>query len=50
LKSAPGASSARNRCLLATCPGRDLDSDLLYKFLLAEIAGQRGSYQVAAQA
>ncbi len=31
-------------------PGRDLDSDLLYKFLLAEIAGQRGSYQVAAQA
>jgi tetratricopeptide (TPR) repeat protein len=34
----------------ADLPGRDLDSDLLYKFLLAEIAGQRGSYQVAAQA
>ena len=31
-------------------PGRDLDADLLYKFLLGEIAGQRGSYQVAAQA
>jgi tetratricopeptide (TPR) repeat protein len=27
-----------------------LDSDLLYKFLLAEIAGQRGNYQIAAQA
>jgi len=34
----------------ADLPGRDLDSDLLYKFLLAEIAAQRGSYQVAAQA
>jgi tetratricopeptide (TPR) repeat protein len=34
----------------ADLPGRDLDSDLLYKFLLAEIAGQRGNYQVAAQA
>ncbi len=34
----------------ADLPGRDLDSDLLYKFLLAEIAGQRGSYQIAAQA
>lgn len=31
-------------------PGRTLDSDLLYKFLLAEIAAQRGNYQVAAQA
>jgi tetratricopeptide (TPR) repeat protein len=34
----------------ADLPGRDLDSDLLYKFLLAEIAAQRGSYQVAVQA
>jgi tetratricopeptide (TPR) repeat protein len=34
----------------ADLPGRNLDSDLLYKFLLAEIAGQRGSYQIAAQA
>src|SRR5262245_20073743 len=34
----------------AGLPDRSLDSDLLYKFLLAEIAGQRGSYQVAAQA
>lgn len=34
----------------ADLPGRELDSDLLYKFLLAEIAAQRGSYQVAAQA
>ncbi|MGQ0578616.1 MAG: tetratricopeptide repeat protein [Betaproteobacteria bacterium] len=34
----------------ADLPGRDLDSDLLYKFLLGEIAGQRGSYQIAAQA
>ncbi len=31
-------------------PAGDLDSDLLYKFLLGEIAGQRGSYQIAAQA
>lgn len=31
-------------------PSRDLDSDLLYKFLLAEIAAQRGEFQVAAQA
>ncbi len=31
-------------------PNRTLDSDLLYKFLLAEIAGQRGSHQIAAQA
>ena len=31
-------------------PDRSLDSDLLYKFLLAEIAGQRGNYQIAAQA
>lgn len=31
-------------------PNRDLDTDLLYKFLLAEIAGQRSNYQVAAQA
>jgi len=34
----------------ADLPGRNLDSELLYKFLLAEIASQRGSYQVAAQA
>jgi tetratricopeptide (TPR) repeat protein len=31
-------------------PDRSLDSSLLYTFLLAEIAGQRGSYQIAAQA
>ena len=31
-------------------PDRSLDSDLLYKFLLAEIAGQRGDYKLAAQA
>lgn len=31
-------------------PDRNLDSDLLYKFLLAEIASQRGNYQIAAQA
>jgi tetratricopeptide (TPR) repeat protein len=31
-------------------PDRSLDSDLLYKFLLAEIASQRGNYQIAAQA
>ena len=31
-------------------PDGSLDSDLLYKFLLAEIAGQRGNYQIAAQA
>ncbi len=31
-------------------PGRSLDSDLLYKFLLAEIATQRGNYQIASQA
>ena len=34
----------------ADLPDRKLDSDLLYKFLLAEIAGQRGNYQIAAQA
>ena len=34
----------------ADLPDRSLDSSLLYTFLLAEIAGQRGSYQVAAQA
>lgn len=34
----------------ADLPDRSLDSDLLYKFLLAEIAGQRGNYQIAAQA
>jgi len=34
----------------ADLPDRSLDSDLLYKFLLAEIAGQRGEYQIAAQA
>jgi tetratricopeptide (TPR) repeat protein len=34
----------------ADLPDRSLDSELLYKFLLAEIAGQRGDYQVAAQA
>jgi tetratricopeptide (TPR) repeat protein len=31
-------------------PNGVLDSDLLYKFLLAEIAAQRGNYQIAAQA
>lgn len=31
-------------------PDQSLDSSLLYAFLLAEIAGQRGNYQVAAQA
>ncbi len=31
-------------------PGTGLDSDLLYKFLLAEIAAQRGDFQVAAKA
>ena len=31
-------------------PDGSLDSELLYKFLLAEIAGQRGNYQLAAQA
>ena len=31
-------------------PTRQLDSDFLYKFLLAEIAGQRGNYQTAAKA
>ena len=30
-------------------PDRSLDSGLLYKFLLAEIAGQRGDYKLAAQ-
>ncbi|HEX4984725.1 MAG TPA: tetratricopeptide repeat protein [Burkholderiales bacterium] len=34
----------------ADLPDRKLDSDVLYKFLLAEIASQRGSYQVATQA
>ena len=34
----------------ADLPSRDLDSDLLYKFLLAEIAAQRGDFQIAAQA
>src|SRR5260221_4450057 len=34
----------------ADLPDRTLDSDLLYKFLLAEVAGQRGNYQLAAQA
>lgn len=31
-------------------PARNLDEELLYKFLLAEIAAQRGNMQVAAQA
>ena len=31
-------------------PERSLDADFLYKFLLAEIAGQRGDYKLAAQA
>jgi len=31
-------------------PDRSLDSSLLYTFLLAEIAGQRGNNQIAAQA
>ncbi|MEO8156293.1 MAG: tetratricopeptide repeat protein [Betaproteobacteria bacterium] len=34
----------------ADLPDRSLDSELLYKFLLAEIAGQRGDYQIAAKA
>jgi tetratricopeptide (TPR) repeat protein len=34
----------------AELPDRPLDSDLLYKFLLAEISVQRGNYQIAAQA
>ena len=34
----------------ADLPERSLDSDLLYKFLLAEVAVQRGNYQIAAQA
>lgn len=34
----------------AELPARSLDSDLLYKFLLAEIAAQREDYKVAAQA
>jgi Flp pilus assembly protein TadD len=33
----------------ADLPDRPLDSDVLYKFLLAEIANQRGNYQLAAQ-
>lgn len=34
----------------ADLPDRRLDSEFLYKFLLAEIAGQRGNYQTAAKA
>jgi len=34
----------------ADLPSRNLDTDLLYKFLLAEIAAQRGDYAVAARA
>ncbi|MEO8165893.1 MAG: hypothetical protein ABI619_10915, partial [Betaproteobacteria bacterium] len=34
----------------ADLPERAMDSALLYKFLLAEIAAQRGDYQLAAQA
>jgi tetratricopeptide (TPR) repeat protein len=34
----------------ADLPARDLDSAFLYKFLLAEVAAQRGDYRVAAQA
>jgi tetratricopeptide (TPR) repeat protein len=34
----------------SSLPGRTLDEDLLYKFLLAEIANQRGNSQLAAQA
>jgi tetratricopeptide (TPR) repeat protein len=34
----------------ASLPNRSLDEDLLYKFLLAEIAAQRGNMQLAAQA
>lgn len=31
-------------------PNQSLDADILYMFLLAEIAGQRGNHQMAAQA
>ena len=31
-------------------PNQSLEEDILYKFLLAEIAGQRGNHQMAAQA
>ncbi len=34
----------------SSLPNRSLDEDLLYKFLLAEIAAQRGNAQLAAQA
>lgn len=34
----------------ADLPGRSLDTNLLYKFLLAEIAAQRGDYAVASRA
>jgi tetratricopeptide (TPR) repeat protein len=34
----------------ADLPSRALDSDFLYKFLLAEIAAQRGDYAIAAKA
>ena len=50
-------SDQRGRELSATkplprtdLPDRTLDSVLLYEFLLAEIASQRGNYQIAAQA
>lgn len=33
----------------AALPHRTLDQEVLYKFLLSEIAGQRGNYQLAAQ-
>lgn len=53
----PGGFEERAREVFGTgslprsdLPGRTLDSDLLYKFLLAEIAAQRGNHQVAAQA
>jgi Flp pilus assembly protein TadD len=45
-------SRAREVKVLASgvLPERALDSELLYKFLLAEIAVQHGNYQIAAQA
>ncbi len=39
-----GDSSAK-----APLPNRSLDQEILYKFLLSEIAGQRGNLQLAAQ-
>src|SRR3954464_2654126 len=50
----PENPQPRARELKVSAPGvlpeRPLDSELLYKFLLAEIAVQHGDYQIAAQA